>query len=156
VCPENAFLKQLISHLVLVRDEVVLLDMEAGIEHLGRGTATGVDVMIVVVEPNRTSLETAERIKKLATELGIRQLQAVANKVMDNNDRSFIKANLTLDLLGQIDFSTELRQASARETTVFSITGAPLEQIRAIAAAIQQTIEKTQSRISTQAFDNRR
>ena len=65
-CPENAFLKSLLSYLVVARDEWVILDMEAGIEHLGRGTAIGVDHMIVVVEPNRTSIETAYRIIKLA------------------------------------------------------------------------------------------
>ena len=68
-CPENAFLKSLLGHLMIARREWVILDMEAGIEHLGRGTALGVDSMVVVVEPNRTSLETAYRIRKLAEDL---------------------------------------------------------------------------------------
>jgi CO dehydrogenase maturation factor len=67
-CPENALLRRLLKHLIVERDEVVIVDMEAGIEHLTRGTAEGVDAFIVVVEPGQRSLQTAVQVKKLASE----------------------------------------------------------------------------------------
>ena len=79
-CPESVLLKSLVLHLVLNRDEVVILDMEAGIEHLGRGTAMGVDMMAVVVEPGRRSLETAHRIRQMAADINIRRFGLILNK----------------------------------------------------------------------------
>ncbi len=79
-CPESVLLKALVLHLVLRRDEVVILDMEAGIEHLGRGTALGVDLMLAVVEPGRRSVETAHRVRELSAALGIRRFGVVLNK----------------------------------------------------------------------------
>ena len=70
-CPESVLLKSLVRHLVLKRDEMVILDMEAGIEHLGRGTAMGVDAMLAVVEPGQRSVETAHRVREMAAALGI-------------------------------------------------------------------------------------
>ncbi len=112
-CPENAFLKSLLGHLMLARREWVILDMEAGIEHLGRGTALGVDRMIVVVEPSRTSLETAHRIRKLAEDLRIRRVEVVGNKVRNADEERFIRDN-------------------AGELSVFQIEGKPLEQVAGI------------------------
>ena len=80
-CPENALLKTLLAHLLIARNEVVILDMEAGIEHLGRGTAGMVDKLIVVVEPGRRSIETALNIEKLAKEIGLKNLAVVGNKL---------------------------------------------------------------------------
>jgi CO dehydrogenase maturation factor len=82
-CPESVLLKSLVRDLVLRRDEVVILDMEAGIEHLGRGTAMGVDVMVAVVEPGQRSLETALRVRDMAAGLGIAQFAVVLNKSLD-------------------------------------------------------------------------
>ena len=79
-CPESVLLKALVRDLVVKRDEVVLLDMEAGIEHLGRGTAMGVDMMLVVVEPGRRSVETAHRVRQMAAGIGIRRFAVVVNK----------------------------------------------------------------------------
>lgn len=94
VCPESAFLKALLSHLFLNRDEVVIVDMEAGIEHLGRGTAQAVDKFIVVVEPSITSINTAERIKKLAKNLMVKKLSVIGNKISSDKDKDFISKNL--------------------------------------------------------------
>ena len=93
-CPESALLKTLISHLVFYEDDVVVMDMEAGIEHLGRGTATAVDMFIIVVEPGKRSLETAETIKKLAEGLGIKRVALVGNKIRDKNDERFLEENI--------------------------------------------------------------
>ena len=79
-CPESVLLKSLIRYLVLKRDEVVILDMEAGIEHLGRGTAMGVDLMIAVVEPGQRSVETAHRVEEMSRNLGISNFAVVINK----------------------------------------------------------------------------
>jgi CO dehydrogenase maturation factor len=89
-CPESALLKTLMAHLLVARNEAVILDMEAGIEHLTRGTAGAVDRLVVVVEPGRRSIETAVSIHKLATDLGLKNLAAVGNKVRSESDRQFL------------------------------------------------------------------
>ena len=90
VCPESVLLKNLVRHIVLARDEAVVLDMEAGLEHLGRGTAMSVDRLVVVVEPGRRSIETAHQIRKLAGDIGIKKLSFVGNKIRADKDRDFL------------------------------------------------------------------
>ncbi|MDP2921283.1 MAG: AAA family ATPase [Candidatus Omnitrophota bacterium] len=94
VCPESAFLKALLSHIFLNRGEVVVVDMEAGIEHLGRGTAQSVEKFLIVVEPNNTSIDTAKKIDSLAKGLGIKDISVIANKIRSGKDRDFIDKNL--------------------------------------------------------------
>ena len=94
VCPESAFLKALLSHIFLNRDEAVIVDMEAGVEHLGRGTAQSVERFLIVVEPNSTSLDTAGKIKQLAEGLGIKEISAIGNKIRSSGDMDFIRENL--------------------------------------------------------------
>jgi len=114
-CPENAFLRSLLQHLVLARDEWVIVDLEAGLEHLGRATAQGVDALLVVVEPDRRSLETARRIRKLAGEIGLGRLYAVGNKIREPEDARFIEEGLEgLKVLALLPESPAVRQA-ARE-----------------------------------------
>ncbi len=93
-CPESTLLKRVMDHLLLEEDEVVIMDMEAGLEHLGRGTARSVDVMLIVVEPGTRSLDTAENIQRMAKELGILRIYAVANKVSSDDERKKIKERL--------------------------------------------------------------
>ena len=108
-CPENVLLREVLNHLVLRNREHVVVDMEAGIEHLGRGTAEGVDGMLVVVEPGWASLETAGRVASLAGDLGISEIQALANKVSSTTDLDFIQANLGgLPLAGVLPLDREL------------------------------------------------
>jgi len=111
-CPANALLRALLRHLVLDRDELVVVDMEAGIEHLGRATAQGVDALLVVVEPDLRSLETAARILPLAREIGLGRVWAVGNKVEGAEDEEFLRENLPpgLDLLGSVPYLPELRR----------------------------------------------
>ena len=94
VCPESAFLKALLSHIFLNRDEVVVVDMEAGVEHLGRGTAQSVEKFLIVVEPNNTSLDTAKKINSLAEGLGIKDISVIGNKIRSGKDKDFIDKNL--------------------------------------------------------------
>lgn len=122
-CPENAFLKALLRHLMVEREEVVILDMEAGIEHLGRGTAEAMDLLIVVVEPGRKSLETAIRIRKLALQIGIKRVEIVGNKVRDISDEKFIREALSeFKLLGFIPYDEKLIDADLK--------GLPLGEMR--------------------------
>ena len=114
LCPAHAFLRNLLRHLIVERDEFVILDMEAGIEHLGRGTAKNVDIMLIVVEPSFKSIETAQRIKKLASDIGIYNFVAVANKVSTKEEEEFIKKGLdkySIPLLITVPFDKQIAYA---------------------------------------------
>lgn len=111
-CPENTLLAALLAHLLIARDEVVILDMAAGIEHLSRGTAKAVDKLIVVVEPGRSSLETAYRIARLAKDIGLENIAVVANKVHSQKEREFITSGLSgFELLGFIPYDQAMVDA---------------------------------------------
>jgi CO dehydrogenase maturation factor len=116
-CPENVLLREVLSHLVLSSREHVVVDMEAGIEHLGRGTAQGVDLMLAVVEPGWASLETARRVAALARDLGIPRLMALANKVRREEDVAFVREGLgAIGLLGSLPYDDGLeREARSGE-----------------------------------------
>lgn len=112
VCPESALLRNLVRHIVLARDEVVVLDMEAGLEHMGRGTAAAVDRLIVVVEPGLRSIETAYQIRRLAADTGIKRLSLVGNKVRSETDRGFLLAKMPdFQFLGFIHFEVGIIEA---------------------------------------------
>jgi len=112
VCPESALIKVLVSHIVLERDENVIMDMEAGIEHLGRGTTEGVDYLLIVVEPGLRSIQTAERIKTLATEIGIKKIRAIGNKITSPKDAAFIKDNIkSIENIGLVPYSQSIVEA---------------------------------------------
>ena len=93
-CPENVFLKSLLTHIILRREEVVLVDMEAGIEHLGRATVQAVDALLVVLEPGMRSLQTYVQVRKLATEIGIKTIFAILNKVANERQKEVIEREL--------------------------------------------------------------
>jgi CO dehydrogenase maturation factor len=107
-CPENILLREVLNHLILRRREHVVVDMEAGIEHLGRGTAEGVDAMLVVVEPGWASLETARRVEALARDLGIARVEIVANKISGAADLEFVRAHAATEPLGVLPLDREL------------------------------------------------
>jgi CO dehydrogenase maturation factor len=109
-CPESVLLRALVTDLTLYQDETLIMDMEAGIEHLGRGTARGVDALLIVFEPGQRSVESAATILRLAGELGLKNIQLVANKVAGPEDEKFVRAAFPgQPLLGVIPFSPELR-----------------------------------------------
>jgi CO dehydrogenase maturation factor len=122
VCPENAVLKALMNNLLLGDREVVLLDMVAGLEHLGRGTAVAVDTMIVVVEPGRRSLDIAASIIRLARELGISRIELVVNKVRSEGDLDLVRAELPgTSLLGYLPFSMQAIESDQRGVALYDI-----------------------------------
>ncbi len=90
-CPANSLLSVLIRHLTLRREDAVIMDMEAGLEHLGRATARGFDMMLCVAEPNAPSIETALRIERLAREIGIKETVFIGNKIADKEDEEYIR-----------------------------------------------------------------
>lgn len=112
VCPENVILKCLINSLILSRDEVVILDMEAGLEHLARGTTSCVDQFIVVIEPGARSVQTYHSVRRLAAELGVKRVGVVANKIRNAEDEQFVREQIPAeDLLGIVHFNSEVIDA---------------------------------------------
>lgn len=112
VCPESVLLKALMNHLVLYQKDAVVMDMEAGIEHLGRGTAQGVDRLVIVVEPGRRSIETAAKVRQLTADLGLQKVVAVGSKVRNEKEREFLINNLDgIPLVGILPFSEEIAAA---------------------------------------------
>jgi CO dehydrogenase maturation factor len=122
-CPESVLLKSLVGHLVLKHGDVLILDMEAGIEHLGRGTARAVDLMMVVVEPGSRSVETAHRIRQMSTELGIRRFAVVLNKTSQpDRDRKWIADEFGDGcLLGSIPYDTRIGEADRRGLSILDL-----------------------------------
>ena len=143
-CPENAFLKSLISHLLLGRQDVLIMDMVAGVEHFGRGTAEAVDWLLIVAEPSRQSVATARRIKSLASDIGLAQLAVVGNKIRDTKERDFlISAVAPLPLIGAIPFDDGLRQAE--------LEGRPPEaSLPAVKQEIDKAIQQLNARSAAQ------
>lgn len=123
-CPESTFIRALVTDLVLLKDDALIMDMEAGVEHLGRATTSGVDRMIIVVEPGQRSLDCAERIRTMAAEIGIRRLSFVGNKITSDADEQFIRNAIGgADYLGSIPYSEQIRLADRAGKSVFdSIT----------------------------------
>ena len=139
-CPENTLLKALLAHLLVARNEVVILDMEAGIEHLGRGTAGAVDKLIIVVEPGRRSIETAFSIKKLATEIGLKNVAVVGNKVRSQSDREFLISSLPgFEFLGFIPYDQALVDADLANLPILDSS----EQVITVAKDIYQALIST-------------
>jgi len=131
-CPENALLQALMSHLMIARNEVIVLDMEAGIEHLGRGTSSMVDKLIVVVEPGRRSSETAVSIRQLASDIGIKKLAVVGNKVRKQSDREFLTSALSdFDFLGFIPYDQAIVDADLADLS-------PLNASRQVQDAVEE------------------
>lgn len=115
VCPEHVMLKSILSALVFRKDDVVIMDMEAGLEHLGRGTAGCMDRFIVVIEPGARSVQTYEKVKQLAADLGVTKVDVVANKIRDDADREFVRSRIPEEnLLGFISYDAEVIDADRR------------------------------------------
>jgi CO dehydrogenase maturation factor len=137
VCPENTMVRALVTHLLLREKETVLLDMVAGLEHLGRGTAGAVDAMFVVVEPGQRSLGVAADIAHLAHEIGIPAIWAVANKVRSDEDLAFIRENLAaLPLAGWLPLDGRVVDADMHATAAYDVAPELAARVKEIA---QQT-----------------
>lgn len=133
VCPEHVMLKRIINNLVLHRGDVVVLDMEAGLEHLGRGTTEGMDQFIVVIEPGARSVQTYKNVKRLASDLGVSQVRVVANKVRNEQDEEFIRSKIPAeDLLGMIHYNTEVMDADRQGKSPYDFSESVTNEIRKI------------------------
>jgi CO dehydrogenase maturation factor len=143
-CPENALLQALITHLLLARDEVVILDMEAGIEHLGRATAKAVDKLIVVVEPSRRSIETALRIKELAKDIGLQNIAIVGNKIRSQSDRESLTSSLpNFEFLGFIPYDQAIIDADLANLPLLDSSQQINNEVRNIYQALLSTTKQS-------------
>jgi CO dehydrogenase maturation factor len=138
-CPESVLLRSLLTDVVLYKDDLVILDMEAGLEHLGRATARGVDLMVVVVEPGSRAVETAESVRRMAGEIGLKRVAVVGNKVAHDADREFLESAFAgWRLLGAIPYDETIRRADREGLPLVDIADAALAaRYRAIWDAIK-------------------
>ena len=133
VCPEHVMLKSILSSLTYRKGDVVIMDMEAGLEHLGRGTAMNMDQFIVVIEPGARSVQTYHNVKRLASDLGVKRVRVVANKVRDQRDEEFVKNSIPAeDLLGIIHYNTEVIDADRNGESPYDYSPKAIEEIRKI------------------------
>jgi CO dehydrogenase maturation factor len=122
ICPESAMLKTLFTHLLFRQDDILLLDMYAGVEHLGRATVDFVDAMLVVVEPTRRSLGTAAQIKKLANDIGLTRLYLVGNKVRSNEEERFLQQETPeIPILGYLHMDAKVQDADRLNIPVYDL-----------------------------------
>lgn len=140
-CPESSLLRRLLKHLVVERDEVVIVDMEAGIEHLTRGTAEGVNAFIVVVEPGQRSIQTANTVRELAKGLGVKEVFVVANKVRNEADILFLKDNIKgMKFLGALKFNQTVMDADIGGVSPFKRAPELVEEVQEIKKQLKELV----------------
>src|SRR5512143_1777391 len=141
ICPESAMLKTLFTHLLFRKDEVLILDMYAGVEHLGRATVDFVDAMIIVVEPTRRSLGTAAQIKQLAQDIGLQRLWLVGNKVRDVDEEMFLQAETPgMPVLGFLPADLKVQEADRLGVPVYDHVPALRQSAEKMACALSEQI----------------
>jgi len=141
ICPESAMLKTLFTHLLFRKDEILLLDMYAGVEHLGRATVDFVDAMLVVVEPTRRSLGTAAQIKKLAADIGLTRLWLVGNKVRDDHEAQFLMSETPgLPVLGYLPADLAVQEADRLGMAVYDYVPALKLAAQQMATQLDNTL----------------
>jgi CO dehydrogenase maturation factor len=137
-CAENALLRSLLSYVMIERDEYVIVDLEAGLEHLGRGTAEYIDALIVVVEPGRRSFQTARQVGRLADDIGIKKVYVVGNKIAGAQDEALVRENLEgLPLLGLLSLNDRVIEADKRGVSPYDLD----ERIREEVTAVLDSLE---------------
>jgi len=139
MCAEGTFLKAFLRNLLVERDDVAILDMDAGIEHLGRGTAESVDVFVVVVEPGSRAVQTARTVRTLAADIGVKDVVAIGNRVRDEEDLAFLEKALgDIPLIGTLPDSDEIRDADRRGDTPHGADSHFTDALRRIAHALME------------------
>ena len=139
VCPEHVMLKSILSALTYRKNDVVIMDMEAGLEHLGRGTAANMDQFIVVIEPGARSVQTYRNVKRLAADLGVKRVRVVANKIRDEQDEAFIRTAIPAeDFLGFIHYNPEIMDADRQGKSPYDFSPTAIEEIRNIKAILDR------------------
>jgi len=140
-CPENVLLKNLVRHLLVKREEALIIDMEAGLEHLGRGSTGQVDALIIVVEPGQRAMNTARQIKKLGEDLKIKNMMIVGNKVNSEEDRRLIEEELSdFPVLGYMSFNPKILQADKEGKSPFDMDEKIKEEVNAILTELEKRI----------------
>lgn len=136
-CPQSVLLRQLLEHVVVAQEEAVVIDLEAGLEHLGRRTAHAADALLIVVDPTSTSVETAQRIARLAADIDLRRVALVANRVVDPDDVDFIRQRLPdLELVGAIPHSQEVLAAERDRRAIIDLGGPIAEAVARMLDAV--------------------
>ena len=139
VCPEHVMLKAILSNLSYRKIDGVIMDIEAGLEHLGRGTASNMDQFIVVIEPGARSVQTYRNVKRLASDLGVARVRVVANKVRDDSDEAFIRQSIPAeDLLGVIHYNPEIIDADRQGKSPYDFSPKAIEEIKNIKAILDR------------------
>jgi len=133
ICPESTLLKALVNHLILNRDEVIVMDMEAGIEHLGRGTSGSMDGLIIVVNPGKRSRVAADKIKKLGRDIGIQDIYVIGNRIKSDEDKNLIKESMKdFKILGFIPEFEEIANADREGVRPFEDFSTIPQEFKAI------------------------
>ena len=128
-----------LARLMGTKNDVVIMDMEAGLEHLGRGTAANMDQFVVVIEPGARSVQTYHNVKRLAKDLGITRVRVVANKIRDDGDEEFIRSAIPAeDLLGFIHYNPDIIDADRQGKSPYDFSPAAIEEIRKIKAILDR------------------
>jgi CO dehydrogenase maturation factor len=143
-CPEGAFLKALLGHTMLQRDELVLVDLAAGVEFMGRASIQGIDTLVVVAEPGRRSIETANNIARMGQQLGIKTVAAIVNKLTEAAQAETIKSQLTMPVLANLNYIPAVQDADLRNQPVFEIGGELVNQLRQAKNELTSLIESKQ------------
>jgi CO dehydrogenase maturation factor len=150
-CPEGAFLKALLRHTILQRQELVLVDLAAGVEFMGRASVQGIDAFVAVVEPGGRSIETANNIAKMAKELGICCVGTIANKIAEPAQTEVIKSQLKdTVLLGTLGYSRSLQEADLRRAPVFGADAEVTEHLKQAKNKLEELISGSSSKVKKQ------
>jgi len=140
-CPEGAFLKAMLTHTILQRQEMVLVDLAAGVEFMGRASVQGIDALVVVVEPGGRSIETANNMAKMARELGIKNVGVIANKITEASETDVIKSQLKgAILLGSLPYNRSVQEADLKRTAVMGADAEFVNQLRKAKDALMNFI----------------
>jgi CO dehydrogenase maturation factor len=141
-CPESIVLKSLLAHVFIEREEYLIVDMEAGLEHLGRGTTAYMDALIVVVEPGRRSFQTAKQVKELADDLGIKRVCIVGNKVASDADAAMMREGLAgFPFLGYMSYNPKIIEADKLGVSPYDIDDTIKTEVKQIIAAFEKDAE---------------
>jgi len=152
-CPEGAFLKAMLTHTILQRQEMVLVDLAAGVEFMGRASVQGIDALVIVVEPGGRSIETANNIAKMARELGIRNVGAIANKINKADETNLIKSQLEdIVLLGSVPYNRSVQEADLERKAVI---GADVEFVKQLREAKNALMDLIVPSINSEVGDKR-
>jgi CO dehydrogenase maturation factor len=147
LCPENTLLRALMRHLMLRQGETLLVDMEAGLEHLGRGSTESMDAFVVVVEPGQRALQTAHQIRRLATDLGVKEVYVVGNKVTDEDDRRVIEQGVApMPVLGHLSFRDSVRDADRRGISPYDLDETLRDQVAEVYSSLARLVDPEKDR----------